>query len=259
MSQSDTPQRWPAETIWQAVEPHWPGFTLEIHPQLDSTNAELMRRAKEARYEPILLLAEHQTAGKGRHGRTWLGEPGDALTFSIGLPYQPLNWSGLSLAVGLSLAESLGSDVTLKWPNDLWCQNRKLGGVLIEAASQGGQSYVVIGVGLNIHLPHATDLRTPAAAIDEFCFDASGPSVLGRVIPPLMSALLSFESQGFPPLQDRFNARDALKGLELMTSEGQQGIGQGVDSHGNLQLHGKQGKVLLNSSEVSIRPIAPAP
>jgi BirA family biotin operon repressor/biotin-[acetyl-CoA-carboxylase] ligase len=74
-----------------------------------------------------------------------------------------------------------------------------------------------------------------------------------------MNALLSFESQGFAALQGRFNARDALKGLQLMTSEGQQGVGQGVDPHGHLQLQSNQGKILLNSSEVSIRPIAATP
>ena len=259
VSQSTSPQRWPAEAIWQAVEPQWPGFSIEILPELDSTNAELMRRAKDGRHEPILLLAERQTAGKGRQGRSWLGEPGDALTFSIGLAYQPLDWSGLSLAVGLSLAESLAKDVQLKWPNDLWRQHRKLGGILIEAASQGGHSYAVIGVGLNIHLPIASNLRTPAAAIDEFWLDATGPSVLGRVIPPIMSALLSFESQGFAALQGRFNARDALMGLQLLTSDGQQGVGQGVDRHGHLQLLHPQGQISLNSSEVSIRPIGAAP
>jgi len=259
VSQIARPQRWHAEAIWQAVEPQWPGFNIEIQPKLDSTNTELMRRAKEGRHEPILLLAEQQTAGKGRQGRAWLGEPGDALTFSIGLPYQPLDWSGLSLAVGLSLAESLAGDVQLKWPNDLWRQQRKLGGILIEAASQGDQSYAVIGVGLNIHPPLASDLRTPAAAIDEFWPEASGPAVLHRVIAPLMTALLSFESEGFANLQNRFNARDALKGLQLMTSEGLQGVGQGVDRQGHLQLLSTQGLMLLNSSDVSIRPIEAAP
>ncbi|NBY67244.1 MAG: biotin--[acetyl-CoA-carboxylase] ligase, partial [Betaproteobacteria bacterium] len=120
-------QRWPAEDIWQSVVAQWPGFSIEILPEIDSSNSELMRRARQGRHDPILLIAERQSAGKGRQGRSWIGAPGHALTFSIGLPYQPRNWSGLSLAVGLSLAESLGEDIQLKWPNDLWCQQRKLG------------------------------------------------------------------------------------------------------------------------------------
>ena len=133
--------------------PQLPGFSVEILPEVDSTNTELMRRAKEGRPDPILLIAERQLAGRGRQGRAWVGELGDALTFSIGLPYRPANWSGLSLAVGLSLAESLGPEVQIKWPNDLWRLERKLGGILIEAASQGDQSYAVIGVGLNVRKP----------------------------------------------------------------------------------------------------------
>jgi BirA family biotin operon repressor/biotin-[acetyl-CoA-carboxylase] ligase len=192
--------RWPAEAIWEAVVPKLPGFGIEILPEIDSSNTELMRRARAGRHEPILLVAERQTAGRGRQGRTWAGELGDALTFSIGLPFKPSNWSGLSLAVGLSLAESLGPEVQLKWPNDLWCHQRKLGGILVEAASQGGQSYVVVGVGLNIRLPVERNLRTPAASIDEFWEGVSAPAALERITQPLIASILKFETHGFAML-----------------------------------------------------------
>jgi BirA family biotin operon repressor/biotin-[acetyl-CoA-carboxylase] ligase len=246
--------RWPAEAIWQAVVPRLPGFSIEILPEIDSTNTELMRRAKAGRHDPILLVAERQTAGRGRQGRIWMGEPGDALTFSIGLPFQPSHWSGLSLAVGLSLAESLGTDIQLKWPNDLWRQQRKLGGILIEAASQGTQSYAVIGVGLNIQKPAAHELRTPAAAIAEFWQGATAPLVLERVAAPLCTALLAFESEGFASLQSRFNARDALLGSQVSTSDGQQGLCRGVDERGALQLLTPHGLIKVSSAEVSVRP-----
>ena len=86
---SQEPIRWPAEAIWQAVEPQLPGFTIEIVPSIDSTNTELMRRAREGRQEPILLVAEQQTAGRGRLGRPWRSEVGDSLMFSLGLPLAP--------------------------------------------------------------------------------------------------------------------------------------------------------------------------
>jgi BirA family biotin operon repressor/biotin-[acetyl-CoA-carboxylase] ligase len=247
--------RWPAEVIWEAVVPQLPGFGIEILAEIDSSNTELMRRARAGRHEPILLVAERQTAGRGRQGRKWSGELGDALTFSIGLPYQPSNWSGLSLAVGLSLAESLGPEAQLKWPNDLWCHQRKLGGILVEAASQGGQSYVVVGVGLNIRQPIERDLRTPAAAIDEFWPSANAPAVLERIIQPLIATLLKFEAHGFAELQARFDARDAIKGLEITCSDGLQGKCQGVDAQGVLQIQTPQGLVKINSAEVSVRPV----
>ena len=246
--------RWPAEAIWQSVVPQWPGFSIEILPEIDSSNSELMRRARQGCQDPILLIAEHQSAGRGRQGRHWVGEPGHALTFSIGLLYQPTNWSGLSLAVGLSLAESLGEDIQLKWPNDLWYQQRKLGGILIEAASQGDQSYAVIGVGLNIQLPASQDLRTPPAALSEFWQGVSAPLALESVVKPLLDALRSFEASGFKPLQERFNARDALCGLDITTSDGLEGLCAGVDQQGALQIDTPEGRVKVSSAEVSVRP-----
>ena len=247
-------QRWPAESIWQSVVPQWPGFSIEILPEIDSSNSELMRRARQGSQDPILLIAERQLAGRGRQGRHWIGDLGQALTFSIGLPYQPSNWSGLSLAVGLSLAESLGKEVQLKWPNDLLCDQRKLGGILIEAASQGDQSYAVIGIGLNIHMPPSDDLRTPAAAITEFWPGASAALALERVVKPLLDTLKYFEMNGFSPLQERFSSRDALRGLNVATSDGLTGFCRGVDDQGALQIDTDQGLVRVNSAEVSVRP-----
>lgn len=248
--------KWTAEAIWQSVVSDWPGFSIEILPEIDSSNTELMRRARQGCCDPVLLIAEQQTAGKGRLGRAWMGQRGHALTFSLGLPYQPQNWSGLSLAVGLSLAESLGPDIQLKWPNDLWHQQRKLGGILIEAASQGGQSYAVIGVGLNVRKPSANDLRTPAAGLNEFWEGATAPTALERIIAPLMSTLLKFESEGFAPFQSRFHARDAILGRQITTSEGVQGLCEGVDRLGALQILTTQGSVKVSSSEVSVRPLS---
>ncbi|MFM7004813.1 MAG: biotin--[acetyl-CoA-carboxylase] ligase [Limnohabitans sp.] len=255
MSTPASPLRWPAEALWAAVVPEWPGFSIEVLPEIDSTNTELMRRSRNGVNDPILLIAERQTAGRGRSGRTWHGEVGQALTFSLGLPYQPQSWSGLSLAVGLSLAESLGPEIQLKWPNDLWRQHRKLGGILIEAASQGGKSYAVIGIGLNIQMPPTQDLRTPATAIAEFWQEATAPTVLERIIQPLLKALKGFETQGFAPLQQRFNARDALRGLNVQSSDALEGLCEGVDSQGALQLLTRHGHQTIHSSEVSVRPL----
>src|SRR5262245_26951311 len=129
--------RWPAEAIWEAVQAILPGFTVEVLPEIDSTNTELMRRGREGRSEPVLLVAERQTAGRGRLGRGWQSAAGDSLTFSLGLPLAPADWAGLSLAVGASVAEALHPAIRLKWPNDLWLDDRKLGGILIETASFG--------------------------------------------------------------------------------------------------------------------------
>jgi len=248
---------WPAESIWEQVSPLLPGFTVEVLPEIDSTNTELMRRARAGRTEPTLLVAEQQTAGRGRLGRPWQSAVGDSLTFSLGLPFAPQDWSGLSLAVGLSLAESLHPDIGLKWPNDLWWQDRKLGGILIEAATAGQQSQVVIGIGINIRPRPAEGLSTPPAALNELWAEATAGAALLRLGAPLVRTLLDFERYGFAPLRARFEARDVLRGREVQTSDGLQGQALGLSASGALRLLTASGEREVHSSEVSVRPVSP--
>jgi BirA family biotin operon repressor/biotin-[acetyl-CoA-carboxylase] ligase len=253
---SDSHIRWPAEAIWEAVFPDLPQFSVEVLPEIDSTNSELMRRARAGQTDAVLLVAETQSAGRGRLGREWVSQRGDSLTFSLGLPYAPQDWSGLSLAVGLSLAESLHPQLGLKWPNDLWIDGHKLGGILIEAASMGGHSYVVIGVGLNIRPQSAQGLRTPPAALMDCLPGITAADALDRVAAPLVAAVQAFAQTGFAPLQQRFHARDVLQGLAVSTSDGVAGTALGVDAQGALQIKTAAGVVRVNSSEVSVRPTA---
>lgn len=249
---------WPAEAVWEAVSPLLAGFTVEVLPELDSTNSELMRRARTGQLEPTLLVAERQTAGRGRLGRGWQSESGASLTFSLGLSLAPADWSGLSLAVGVSLAESLDPRVQLKWPNDLWLQGRKLGGILIETASFGdaGQArrYAVVGVGLNIAPRASEGLSTPPAALSEVLPQADAGGVLLRVALPLVQTLQAFESFGFTPFQARFNARDALRDRAVVLSDGTAGTAHGASEAGALLVHTAGGMHAVTSSEVSVRP-----
>jgi BirA family biotin operon repressor/biotin-[acetyl-CoA-carboxylase] ligase len=245
---------WPAEWIWEQVYPLLPDFTVEVLPEIDSSNSELMRRARSGQHEATLLVAERQTAGRGRMGRVWQSQPGDSLTFSLGLPLAPKDWSGLSLAVGLSLAENLHPDIRLKWPNDLWLEDRKLGGILVEAATMGGRSHVVVGVGLNIQAQPAPGLHTAPAALTERLPQTSAADALARVAQPLVQALLNFEANGFAPLQSRFELRDALKGRQVHTSDGQEGLALGVSASGGLRLQTTLGVQDIHSAEISVRP-----
>ena len=251
-------QRWPAEMIWEAVVPLLPLFTAEVLPQIDSTNTELMRRAKAAQLDPILLVAETQTSGRGRLGRQWLSDATDQnaqpLMFSLGMTFSPTSWSGLSLAVGVSIAQSLHPDLRLKWPNDVWLNDRKLGGILIETASFGDVRYVVIGVGLNIGPRAALGLSTPPAWLQEVRPDCDAPFALQAIILPLVQTLQRFETQGFAPFQTRFNTRDALKGRTITLSDGMTGLARGVDASGALLVQTTTGVQKITSSEVSVRP-----
>ena len=260
------PVQWPAEAIWEAVVPLLPTFTVEVLPEIDSTNTELMRRARGGQLDPILLVAERQTAGRGRLGRTWVSaapsadghQPIASLTFSLGMALQPHDWSGLSLAVGLSLAQSLHPAVQLKWPNDLWWNDRKLGGILIETASVGTARYAVIGIGLNIHAPitapSGEGWRTAPASLNDVLPGVEATDVLQQVVLPLVKCLQRFEAQGFAPLQSDFQTRDLLLGREVECSDGVLGTGRGVDASGALLVHTAAGLRKISSAEVSVRP-----
>lgn len=232
-----------------------PGFTVEILPEIDSTNTELMRRARAGLLDPVLLVAERQTAGRGRLGRDWVGKPADALMFSLGLPLTPRDWSGLSLAVGLSIATSLHPDLRLKWPNDVWLQQRKMAGILIETASFGDVRYAVIGIGINLQAPNAQNLRTPPAGLVEVWPEATASGVLQRVMLPLVQSVQAFAVQGFGPLRQAFHARDLLYGQAVMCSDGLTGQARGVDSAGALLVHTAAGLRKITSAEVSVRPV----
>jgi BirA family biotin operon repressor/biotin-[acetyl-CoA-carboxylase] ligase len=251
--------RWPAEAVWEAVAPSLPGFTVEILPSLDSTNSELMRRARAGRTEPVLLLAEEQTAGRGRLGRGWQSEAGSSLTFSLGLALAPADWSGLSLAVGVSLAESLHPRVQLKWPNDLWVDGRKLAGILVETASFGAaeaERYAVVGVGINVAPRAADGLSTPPASLQELDAALDAPAALLRVVPPLVATLQAFAQFGFAPFRARFEARDALRDRAVQLSDGTRGTAHGVSEAGALLVHTAAGMQPVSSAEVSVRPAA---
>ena len=247
--------RWPAEAIWEAVAPQLPGFSVEILPEIDSTNTELMRRVRAGLTDPVLLVAESQTAGRGRMGRDWRSTPGASLTFSIGLTLAPADWSGLSLAVGLSLATSLHPDIGLKWPNDLWWQERKLAGILIETAAVGAARQAVIGVGVNLAPPGDADgLRTPAAGLQELLPTIDAGAALLRLVEPLVRTLKTFEAGGFSPFVAGYRECDVLHGREVVLSDGAQGAARGVDAGGALLVHTAAGLQRVTSSEVSVRP-----
>ena len=258
-----------AENVWLAIEPGLPGFTVEVLPSIDSTSSELMRRARSGLMEPVLLATEDQTAGRGRLGKGWHSKPGQSLTFSLALPLAPQSWSGLSLVVGVSLARSLHPDVRLKWPNDLWLHQRKIGGILVETASNGepgqGQRMVVVGVGINVARPEVSVVAAlvpdgaavtamAPAGLSEVLVGITPGEVLERVAPSLVRDIQAFSSQGFGAFVQRFGQLDALQGQEVQLSDGTRGTACGVNDEGALQVLTERGMQTVTSAEVSVRP-----
>jgi BirA family transcriptional regulator, biotin operon repressor / biotin---[acetyl-CoA-carboxylase] ligase len=286
---------WQADALWQQLLPQLPGLSVEVLEQVASTNSLLLERARvgsgrrQDDTQPCLVVAEHQTLGRGRQGRAWHAAPGASLTFSLGLPLAPRDWSGLSLAIGVALADALDAPepgraaprIALKWPNDLWLadmdngvrgRGRKLGGVLIETVAVGAQRMVVVGVGLNIELlpegsgtpPNAGEFSQGYACVRELDRSATAPAVLHRVALPLVRAVRQFEREGFAGFAAAFARRDLLRGqpVRVQGLRGEvvlEGIAQDVTSHGTLRVRDVEGTVHeIASGEVSVR-LADAP
>ena len=266
MRAGNAPMHWPLTALQAAVKPLAEQASVEVLPSIDSTNSELMRRARLGDTRPCLLVAEQQSAGRGRQGRTWQGQRADALTFSLGLMLAPPNWSGLSLAVGVCISDALDPQQSLglglKWPNDIWVGSsqapRKLAGMLIETVWVDGDKsdsrYTVIGIGINLHGPLDGALSTPAAGLREWMGAALlPPEVLQRLMTPLVDGLHLFEAQGFAPFKAKFDERDVLRGQAVRLSNGQEGVACGVDASGVLQVDTAAGRLAISSDEVSVR------
>ena len=267
---------WQAHALQAALHEHSPGLLVQVLGEDASTNSTLAARLREAGpgAPACLLVAEHQTAGRGRMGRSWYARRGDSLTFSLGLALAPAHWSGLSLAVGVALAEALdpAGAIGLKWPNDLWLRDgpgqpgRKLGGILIETlAAAGGLRHCIIGVGLNVRAlagaghegPDGPAFSAGLASLQELDPGATAPAALHRVGGPLLHAVLRFEREGFAPFAEGFARRDLLRGQEVTTTQPGLAAGRaaGVDADGALLLRDEAGRLhRLAAGEVSVRP-----
>jgi len=246
-----------------AAAPH---VAVEVIGQTASTNADLLARVGQLR-QPTLLVAESQTAGRGRAGRAWLSGAGDSLTFSLAWPLRrPLReLAGLSLAVGVALADTLAAcavPVRLKWPNDLLLDGAKLAGILIETAQEkngdGRTVWAIIGVGMNLALPAelARQIGRPAAALPAFVAQDCN-RLLGTLTQGLADALLQFEQEGFAAFTVRWNALHAWAGQAVQILDHgrmvQEGVAAGVDVQGRLLLDTAAGRVPVLAGDVSLR------
>ena len=270
-------QNWGAEALWQDLEPLLPGLSIEVLARVESTNATLIERVRRDEgtvaagragdrpygrrqhdLHPCLLIAEHQTHGRGRQGRAWHSTPGASLTFSLSMPVEVADWSGLSLVVGAAIAEALdpeGNRLGLKWPNDLWLDERKLGGILIETVPAGSSRMAVVGVGLNVSdraKVAESQLNTGFACLQELIPDVTPPQALARLAPVLVKALAAFPQSGFGAWRERFARRDLLQG-KAITAGLLEGTGAGVNDRGELLIDTPQGRQTVNGGEVSVR------
>ena len=243
--------------------------SFEIAWSLDSTNTELLRRNTSARGTEV-LLAERQTGGRGRRGRTWASPLAAHLYLSVARQFGGglARLGGLSLVAGIAAAEALHElghpGVRLKWPNDLVVVDgsglRKLGGLLVEGGGEdGGPVRAVIGLGLNVRMPAdaARDIDQPWIDLATLGETRPRNTIAAALLSHLLPALATFDREGLDPFLDRYAALDALAGraVVLHLHDGtQDAVAEGLAPDGALRVRLDGGAVrVVHSGEVSVR------
>jgi BirA family biotin operon repressor/biotin-[acetyl-CoA-carboxylase] ligase len=244
---------------------------LELSFEVDSTNTRLLEATPPACGEADACLCEVQHAGRGRRGRLWVAPFGASLAMSIAWVFRETarDLPALSLAVGVALTRALArsgaKDMRLKWPNDVWCNDRKVGGVLIELrAEAGGPAHVVIGIGLNIALSatargaiDAAGSGVEPAAVADVCHELPSRNRLaGAILDELLTMLPQFERAGFSAFRDSWSAVDALQDRQVrvqMAVGSMVGRARGVDTDGALCVDVDGVSRRFVSGEVSLR------
>ena len=293
---------WNTEPLWSELSALLPGLSIEVVARCESSNTVLVDRARRSAglsevvpsrpgeleppisgpmplleatrlgrragdTQPCLLVAEQQTRGRGRWGRSWQSSIGASLTCSLALPFTPPDWSGLSLAMGVALADALdpagprgGASIGLKWPNDLM----RVEGT--SAAAQARRHPDRIGAGrATSHGRHRAGPQRRAAAgggsAHGLCLHAGvrarhrRAARAGADRQPWVDAVLQFQREGFAPFKARFERRDCLKGRLVTTTldDLPNGVAEGIDASGALLVRVGPSLRTIGVGDVSVR------
>ncbi len=235
--------------VREALKGVFPGGELVYFPETVSTSDEAMARARDGAAEGTFVLAENQTAGRGRRGAAWFADPDTALLFSLVL--RPVGkdvstWARMTSVAALALARTIedttGLEPKIKWPNDIYIGGRKSAGILVEAAGD----FLVLGIGLNVNTPRcsfpdalqgiATSLRAELGdgiAISRSALLAEFLKKFGECYPSMLSG------KGFSRIIPEIEERSMLLNRKAIVYQGKtqlQGIVRGLGDHGELRM-----------------------
>ncbi len=240
----------------------WPAF---IYDTLDSTNAECLRLLEKGVEAPFMVLAERQSAGRGRRGRRWVSPFADNLYYSLMLRVEggARQLEGLSLVVGLAVLRALRQagveQAGLKWPNDVLVSGRKIAGILLELSGDPADvCHVVIGIGINVNMQSTTD------AIDQpwiSMVQAMGERVdrnqlVCRLNEALQHYLLRHQHSGFTALQAEWEAAHLWQGQAVMLIAGGRqiaGVVLGINEQGALRMKVGDNEEIFSGGELGLR------
>jgi BirA family biotin operon repressor/biotin-[acetyl-CoA-carboxylase] ligase len=237
---------WDGEPIhvWARV---WRADRMEAHDVLGSTNDRLKELAAEGAGPYSVVVADEQTAGRGRSGGVWHSPPGAGLWISVLLPFNGVVPAHLPLVVGLAAARAAeracpGAAVGIKWPNDLQLRGRKLGGILCEH----GRGAVVAGVGLNVRLSDEglpVEVAREAAALESAAGQRVSVGELGTALLHELHALVPRSARGLErALHEELERRDVLRDRKVVTQQAGPGTARGIGPEGALLVERPDGE-----------------
>ncbi len=239
---------------------------LSILPTVDSTNRYLYRLLNQGSIHSLAVLSEFQESGKGRRGNDWFSPYASGICMSLGWHFHstPASYTALSLATGVAVCRCLRrlgiTKIGLKWPNDIVCEGKKLGGILLESRSEtAGCSDVVIGIGINVDLPDET-MNAISQPVTDICTlseeTISRNLISGILIEELLEMLEDYQENGFASCLEEWRQFDDFVGREanlLLPNETLSGEILGIDENGLLLMSVKGETRRFSSGEISLR------
>lgn len=235
---------------------------LELRPVVESTNTLLAVRSGMGVGCYEVLLAEMQTEGRGRRGRTWVSPFGKNIYMSLGFELSggPESLAGLSLVAGLSVARAItqvtGLSPGLKWPNDVWLDGKKVAGILVELQGEATTGWrVILGVGLNVMmgLSDGEEIDQPWSSLGPY-MNCSRSKLAENLALCLIEDIEQFKVKGFGHFLPAWSAVDVFLGRRVdVLGAGISGVAEGVDPMGNLMVRDGDSLHVIRAGEVSVR------
>jgi BirA family biotin operon repressor/biotin-[acetyl-CoA-carboxylase] ligase len=221
------------------------GLPRVHHRATDSTNARARALAVAGAPHGTLVTADEQSAGRGRQGRSWVAEPGDALLMSLVL--RDID-AILPLAAAVAVADAIGPDSRIKWPNDIWIEGRKVAGILLEGRPQEG--WAVLGIGINVRTREfPAELREIATSLALAGHEITREDLLAE----LVERLERWIPASVDEVLAAWSERDALRGRTIAWAGGD-GVAAGVDATGALIVElGDGSTTTLDAGEVHLK------
>jgi BirA family biotin operon repressor/biotin-[acetyl-CoA-carboxylase] ligase len=248
------------ESLCKRIRGDW-GTSLTVKQSTASTMDDAAAAASEGARDGHVVLADQQTQGRGAHGRHWVSPPGTDLYFSVVThpAVEPASTALVTLAAGLGLRDAVASllpdrSVLVKWPNDIWIERHKCGGILVETRTVGTRfDAVILGVGLNVNRmqwgPDIADIATSLRAQRENHEPFDRGAVFASVLAEMERWVTTFVRDGAQPVIDALRAKLALIGERVRWEDGH-GVFEGIDPHGAARVRTSAGVVTLHAGHI---------